>query len=148
MITLSWWGYGEGLGVQQCISPLSPTVDIRGWRSIAKPVLLKGSFSMRRVYVMDSRRKQIVQEAILQMRATREALGPEFLARIRMLVRDFDPSCLPPDHFSSPGSRDGSEPIDRRKNLLIIMKFLQLKEHDKNIQNQVRTLLSDSNTIQ
>ena len=97
---------------------------------------------MRRIYVMNTRRKQIVQEAILQMRATREALGPEFMDRIRMLVRDVDPACLLPDQHPAPDLDEGSEPVDRRKNLLVIMKFLQLKEQDKDFQNQVRALLS------
>src|SRR5688500_2887304 len=105
------------------------------------------SFFMRRIYVMNARRKQIVQEAILQMRATREALGPEFMDRIRMLVRNVDPASLLPDQpFSADPHESDEERVDRRKNLLVIMKFLQLKGQDKDFQNQVRALLSESKT--
>lgn len=119
---------------------------------------------MRRIYYMNPRRKQIVQDAMLQMRATREALGPEFLTRIRMLIKDFDPEYLQqlgvsPDEISAPQSWNPgeiaadpvisrTEPVDQKKNLLIIMKFLQLNPHNKSVQNQVRTLLAEKHTIQ
>jgi hypothetical protein len=93
---------------------------------------------------MDARRRQIVEDAILQMRAAGKALGPEFLARIRVLVRDFDPDVSP----HSTARHDMSESIDRKKNLLTIMKFMQLKAHDKNVQNRVLTLLSENKTLQ
>lgn len=103
---------------------------------------------MRRIYVMDPKRKKIVQDALSQMRQTEESLGPEMMTRIKMLARDFNP-----DHLASLGIEpaqimpeyhdDGKEPVDRQKTLLIVMKFLQLKEHSKNVQTQVRTFLSD-----
>lgn len=101
---------------------------------------------MRRIYYMNPKRKQIVQDALSQMRSTQDALGPEFITRIRMLVRDFNPDCLTgidPARIMPEYRDDGKEAVDRQKTLLIIMKFLQLKEHDKSVQTQVRTLLSD-----
>lgn len=109
---------------------------------------------MRRVYYMNPRRKQILQDAILQMRATREALGPEMMARLQLLVKDFDPAMLEQmgvrqdnkEGAESPERAD-TEPVDRHKNLLIVMKFLQLKQGNNNVQNQVRTLLSENSTL-
>lgn len=98
---------------------------------------------MPRSDAMDARRAKIVQDAILQMRATGQELGPEFLTRLRVLVRDFDLSPLDP---APQPSLDGREPVDRKKNLLIVMKFLQLKKHDKEFQSQVWALLSESQT--
>lgn len=114
---------------------------------------------------MNPRRQQIVQEAMLQMRAAREALGPEFVTRIRMLIKDFDPEYLqrmgvsqeelsaprlwnPGEAVNAPMEQRGAEPVDQKKNLLIIMKFLQLNPHNKSVQTQVRTLLAETNTIQ
>lgn len=147
-------------------------LDIRVCRALAKLILFEiqqdGAFFLRRVYYMNTKRKQIVQEALLQMRATSKALGPEFLTRIRMLIKDCDPAYLQqilgdgqsssvseapvpwspaenirPDQFAAM-----TEPVDKKKNLLIIMKFLQLKQDNKNVQTQVRTLLAETNTIQ
>ncbi|MGZ9096946.1 MAG: hypothetical protein ACXW30_01450 [Micavibrio sp.] len=120
---------------------------------------------MRRVYYMNTKRKQIVQEALLQMRATSKALGPEFLTRIRMLIKDCDPEYLqqilgedkpqeaieawrPADDIQPAQFNAVTEAVDKKKNLLIIMKFLQLKQDNKNVQTQVRTLLAETNTIQ
>ncbi len=119
---------------------------------------------------MNPKRKQIVQEAMLQMRATSEALGPEFMTRIRMLVKDFDPGYLsqllgsdavpaeegpvtpvpwnPAENMAPIMASSETEPVDQRKNLMIIMKFLQLKQDNKSVQNQVRTLLAENHTIQ
>lgn len=126
---------------------------------------------MRRVYYMNPKRKQIVQEAMLQMRATSAALGPEFMTRIRMLIKDCDPEYISqilgeappqaeePKHAVqqetmpeptpwNPAENVVTEPVDQKKNLLIIMKFLQLKQDNKSVQNQVRTLLAEKHTIQ
>lgn len=125
---------------------------------------------MRRVYYMNPKRKQIVQEAMLQMRATSAALGPEFMTRIRMLIKDCDPDYIsqilgeppeaaqgvgaaPQEHAPeptpwNPAENVITEPVDQKKNLLIIMKFLQLKQDNKSVQNQVRTLLAEKHTIQ
>lgn len=126
---------------------------------------------MRRVYYMNPKRKQIVQEAMLQMRATSAALGPEFMTRIRMLIKDCDPEYISqilgekpaqpqetapaaqPESIAeptpwNPAENVATEPVDQKKNLLIIMKFLQLKQDNKSVQNQVRTLLAEKHTIQ
>jgi len=114
---------------------------------------------------MNTKRKQIVQEALLQMRATSKALGPEFLTRIRMLIKDCDPEYLqqilgedkpqetieawqPAEDIHPEQFNAVTEPVDKKKNLLIIMKFLQLKQDNKSVQTQVRTLLAETNTIQ
>lgn len=115
---------------------------------------------MRRIYTVDTKRKRIVQEALLQMRATQAALGPEFMARIKVLVRDFDPESLIPGPapVASPPSpampealaapiSDDREPVDQKKNLQIVMKFLQLKQDNRNVQNQIRALLADLKTL-
>jgi len=114
---------------------------------------------------MNTKRKQIVQEALLQMRATQTALGPELMTRIKMLVKDCDPEYLnrilttdvaikeatpwnPADDVQPVQISDSTEPVDHKKNLLIIMKFLQLKQDNRSVQTQVRTLLAETNTLQ
>lgn len=112
----------------------------------------------RRVYTptVSVERKRILQDAMEQMRIAREALGPEVMARLKVLVRDFDPADLmamagvnpakaqhqveDDDPSMLPGDR---EPVDHKKNLMTIMKFLQIKQDNKAIQLQIRTLLSE-----
>lgn len=109
---------------------------------------------------MSPRRKQILQEAILQMRATREALGPEMMARLQLLVKDFDPAVLEQMGIKQDNQegaalpvespvthRPDMEPVDQQKNLLIVMKFLQLKQDNKNVQNQIRIFLAENKTL-
>ncbi len=92
------------------------------------------------------------------MRATRDALGPEMMARLQLLVKDFDPAILEQMGIRQDNDRDSTtlpperpqedmEPVDRQKTLLIVMKFLQLKQGNKDVQNQVRTLLAENKAL-
>ena len=109
---------------------------------------------MRRIYYMPKKQRPAIAEALRQMRETQLALGPEFITRIKMLVKDFDPDslvlALTPEKAVEDQSEDmlRDEIVDKKKNLLIIMKFLQIKQGNKSVQTQVRTLLSESTTIQ
>lgn len=113
---------------------------------------------MRRIYYMKPKQRPVVQDALMQMRATQKALGPELMTRIRLLFKDFDPAWLEksapgPEAWAPPAANAGlqpgeEEPVDRRKNLLTIMKFLQMNPDNKNVQTQIRTLLSETNTVQ
>lgn len=111
---------------------------------------------MRRIYIQKKKQRPVVEDALRQMRETQEALGPEFMTRLKLLVKDFDPESMqrmfPPDeeNLDAPvaASDTDFEPIDRKKSLLIVMKFLQMKQENKGIQTKVRTLLSETTTIQ
>jgi hypothetical protein len=110
------------------------------------------SLFLRRYYTVPKRQRPAVADALRQMRETQTALGPEFMTRIKMLVKDFDPEALfgshtdesPEDHVA----KIETEAVDKKKNLLIVMKFLQIKQGNKDVQSQVRTLLSENTTIQ
>lgn len=99
---------------------------------------------------MNPRRKQIIQDALLQLRATREALGPEMMARLQILVRDFNPEYLQAADAMAEEEKvgDAFEPVDRRKNLMIVMKFLHMKQGDKGVHDKIRAIMSEAGTIQ
>lgn len=106
---------------------------------------------MRRVYIPGKPQRAAVRDALQQMRETSAALGPELITRIKMLVKDVDPESVirawaPEADFQD--NEAGKEAIDKKKNLLIIMKFLQMNQDNKAIQSQVRTLLSETTTLQ
>lgn len=106
---------------------------------------------MRRVYYMDSKRKQIVQQAMLQMRATADALGPEMMTRLRLAIKDFDPQLMEwliaQQGEEEAGTDTACEPVDRKKNLLTILKFLEMKRGDKNLNSQVMSMLAEDNSL-
>lgn len=103
----------------------------------------------RRIYYMNPKRRLVLQEALAQMRETRDALGPEMLARLELLVKDFDPSMLEENVMIRQDNtvKSEMEPVDRHKNLLIVMKFLQMKQDNKKIQNQVRMFLAENQSL-
>lgn len=86
------------------------------------------------------------------MRETQAALGPELLTRIKMLIKDVDAESVvrawAPEAIPESDAHDHKEAIDKKKNLLIIMKFLQMKQDNKDVQSQVRTMLSETTTLQ
>lgn len=104
---------------------------------------------------MNPHRRQIVQDAILQMRATRQAWGPEVVARLQLLVREFDPAVLgslaaAPEHPASAQDVDAQTQdnpdmvmFDHKNNLTVIMKFLQIKQGSREFQEQVRLILAE-----
>jgi hypothetical protein len=106
---------------------------------------------LRRIYYMPQKQRLAVRDALRQMRETQAILGPEFITRIKMLVRDFDPNSLirsDQEMEEVASIYAEKEAVDRKKNLMIVMKFLQIKQGNKSVQTQVRTLLSENKTIQ
>ncbi|MDB5492089.1 MAG: hypothetical protein JWO78_1938 [Micavibrio sp.] len=108
---------------------------------------------MRRIYIPGKEQRPAVRDALKQLRETQAALGPELITRIKMLIKDVDPESVvrawaPEAMTETQANDDHKEAVDKKKNLLIIMKFLQMKPDDKNVQSQVRTMLSETTTLQ
>lgn len=89
---------------------------------------------MRRVYYSQ---RPAVQEAMRQMRATQDALGPEMMERIKTLVGPMEDQAPEPIYAAR-------EPVDRKKNMLIVMKFLQIKRDDKGLHSRVQRLIQNT----
>lgn len=108
---------------------------------------------MRRIYIPGKEQRPVVRDALKQLRETQAALGPELITRIKMLIKDVDPESVvrawaPEEMTESSANDDRKEAVDKKKNLLIIMKFLQMKQGNKDVQSQVRTMLSETTTLQ
>lgn len=93
---------------------------------------------MRRIYTTAPKPRPAVQDALLQIRATRKALGPELVARLRVLIRDFDPESL------SPPPAPAFEQVDRRNTLSVVMKFLQMNPGNRPLQSRIRAMLAET----
>ncbi len=96
---------------------------------------------MRRFYYSTPKKQKLKQEALLNMRKARDNIDPDLLTHIRGIIgTQAEKLTLPPKEDAS-----GKVSVDRRKNLSIIMKFLELQP-DRAMRLQVRTLLNEELT--
>jgi hypothetical protein len=94
---------------------------------------------MRRFYYSTPKKQKLKQQALLNLRKARRNVDPDLLERLRGLIENQAKRHAPPD----PKEDDaGKVAVDRRKNLSIIMKFLELQP-DRAVRLQVRTLLNE-----
>lgn len=95
---------------------------------------------MRRYYYTTPRKQQLKQEALLQFRKLRRMIDPAVLERARELIeqQSEETKSVPP---SLQGGGETAS-FDRRKNLSVIMKFLELQT-DRSVRMQVRSLLNE-----
>ncbi len=97
---------------------------------------------MRRIYYTDSKRKKIEQDALSQLRQTLSQLDPRLLDQIRevIAVRQPEKEDLPEDDDLS--HSPSKVPVDHKKNLRTIMKFLELKPGSREFQKKIYDLLA------
>ena len=104
----------------------------------------------RRVYYWNPKRKQIHQEALQNFRAARSSIDPDLLETARQAIAaGMDKARETPEKAASPASKAdarvpaGSVPIDRQKNLSIIMQFLELNRDNPHLLGKVKGLMLD-----
>ena len=96
----------------------------------------------RRVYYLDPKGKRIRQEALLTMRETKKALGPDLLDKARAGLAAFAENRHA--HKELEDAPGDSVPVDMKKNLTIVMKYLEMNEGNKHLYRQIQTLLSEA----
>lgn len=91
---------------------------------------------MRKVYHTDLKKKKIRQDAMDQWRRTREAIDPALLERTRALIE-----------AQAAGETDYADevPIDRKKNLMTIIKFMELKPGASALRAEIYGLITAQN---
>lgn len=92
---------------------------------------------MRRYYYTTPRKQKLKQEALLHLRKLRRTIDPAVLDRARELI-----AAQAEEQQAAPASNGDTATFDRRKNLSIIMKFLELQT-DRSVRMQVRSLLNE-----
>ena len=97
---------------------------------------------MRRIYYTTPKKNKLAQEALLNLRKARRNVDPEILENIRNLIAAQTGKQVVAPPVSSNENIGGKVPVDRRKTLSIIMKFLELQT-DRTVRMQVRTLLNE-----
>ena len=93
---------------------------------------------MRRIYYTDPKRKKLCQDALLELRRTRRLIDPDLLDHIRSII---DQRIENAKSFQDNQSPEQKIPVDYKKNLLTVRKFLELKPDDKVLQKQVQDLI-------
>ena len=92
----------------------------------------------RRVYYLDPKGKRIRQEALLTMRETKKALGPELMAKAR------EGLCAFAENRHADKQGDGKAvPVDMKKNLTMVMKYLEMQQGNKPLYRQIQSLLTE-----
>lgn len=100
----------------------------------------------RRIYYWSPKRKQIHQEALLNFREARRSIDPELLESARQAIANGlekagkGGSSLPEPPKTAP---NGAIPVDRQKNLSIIMQFLELNRDNPRLLGKVKGLLTE-----
>ena len=98
---------------------------------------------MRRIYYTTPKKSKLTQEALLNLRKARRNVDPDLLENIRgMIAAQAERQTGAVAPVSSNENAGGKVPVDRRKTLSTIMKFLELQT-DRTVRMQVRTLLNE-----
>lgn len=95
----------------------------------------------RRIYYWNPKRKQIQQEALQNFRAARRSIDPELLETARQAIAA---SVDSPSMREEPEQSGDTIPVDRQKNMTIIMQFLELNRNNPRLLGKVKGLLSEA----
>lgn len=98
----------------------------------------------RRIYYWNPKRKQIHQEALLNLRAARKSIDPELLENARQAIaHGLELAHKEAGAANKDATSQEAVTVDRQKNLTIIMRFLELKRDDQQLLGKVKGLMLD-----
>lgn len=83
---------------------------------------------MRRVYKMGDKRRKIREDALAQLRRTRESIDPSLLAHVR------DAIGMTEHH---PNSHSDEIPVDRQKMKEIALRLIELTPHRESLRKAI-----------
>lgn len=98
----------------------------------------------RRVYYMDPARQRIKQEFLMSYRAAKKALDPRLLEEARDNILD----AIIRQHEKRRVEQDGKKnettiPVDRKQNLSVIMKYLEMNPGNQKVKEQLAIVLRE-----
>ena len=97
----------------------------------------------RRVYYWDAqnmKKRQACQEAMLNLRAARESIDPALLDAARQAIAD---GLERARQAAERPTKDGMVPVDREKNIGIVMQFLEMKRDNQAFLGRVKEILAE-----
>lgn len=99
----------------------------------------------RRVYYWnqaEQKKKQACQEAILNLRKARANIDPALLDGARNAIADVWER-VRPAQAEAPQDTARTIPVDRQKNLSVIMQYLEMNRDNQVLLGKVKTLLTE-----
>lgn len=93
----------------------------------------------KRVYLKNPNRKRLVNEALEAVRETRESLDPALLEKARDAIGTAIES-YQSDRYRS--IQADKVPVDQKKNLSIVMKYLELNPDNKALHKEIQSFLT------
>ena len=111
----------------------------------------------RRTYIPKSR-KELESDVLESMRQVRQQIDPEILQRAKQLVSDMGPAKgrqafedmlekIPESKQDGEQGNDAHVPVDRKKNLTIVMKFLEKNPENQAVMNEIKILLTEDHLL-
>lgn len=93
----------------------------------------------RRVYKLTTKRQKIMQDAMGAMRDARAGIAPELIEDVRNAIAN----ALEQEQQRSETKMQLERiPVDKKKNLTIVMKFLELQPDNKALHRELNAYLS------
>lgn len=93
----------------------------------------------RRVYKLTTKRQKIVQDAMGAMREARAGIAPELIEDVRNAIA----TALEKEQQRSETKMQLEHvPVDKKKNLSIVMKFLEMQPDNKALHKELNSFLS------
>lgn len=99
---------------------------------------------MRRVYMMNPKRKRLQQDMLVAMRQARKKIDPELLEKAREIILQAQ-MAQAEAHATQPEDemKPGFVAIDRQKNLNAILQYMELIRDDPARFGSIRSALRD-----
>lgn len=97
----------------------------------------------RRVYKLTTKRQKIVKEAMGAMREARAEIAPELLDNVRdAIATALEREQAQKEVTSETKMRLEHVPVDKKKNLMTVMKFLEMQPDNKALHRELTSFLS------
>lgn len=97
----------------------------------------------RRYY--SATRERVEKTALERVRRTREQLDPAVLSSVTKKMEDSGVMDELKRTLFKPEVINGEVPVDRKKNVMIVMKFLEKNPDNKNVMKLVTAMLEEDN---
>lgn len=93
----------------------------------------------KRIYTKTAKRQRLVSEALTMVRETRDSIDPALLERVRDAIGGAVETYQSDKYRSMQAER---VPVDQKKNLNIVMKYLEMNPGNKALHREINSFLT------
>lgn len=95
---------------------------------------------MRRIYHKKPARKQIQMEAMLNLKKARREIDPDLLESAQQAIAE---AWFSRQNKEQAAHNSHMEPVDRKRNLSVIQKFVEMNRDNSGLQKQIKSILAE-----